>query len=101
MIAANPQPLFELGRLRVTPAALQVIRESGQQLDEFINRHIRGDWGLVFAEERERNDRAVETGGPIRSIYRADNGAKLWVVTHAADASGRRAQTTVFLPVEA
>jgi hypothetical protein len=100
MIAMNPQPMFDLGRLYATPAALRVIRESGQRLEEFLNRHIHGDWGQVFDEDWHRNDEAVETGGQILSVYRADNGAKIWVITEAVGPSGRRMQTTVVLPSE-
>jgi len=92
--------LFELGRLRVTPAALRIIRESGQELDEFLNRHIHGDWGHVFEENKQQNDQAVRSGGRLVSVYRTHNGTKIWVVTEAVDDSGNRAATTILLPSE-
>jgi hypothetical protein len=96
----TPRQLFDLGRLRVTPAALQIVRESGQCLDDFLNRHIQGDWGHVFEEDKLQNDQAVRTGGRIVSVYRTDNGTKIWIVTEAVDDSGNRAATTVLLPSE-
>ena len=96
----TPRQLFDLGRLRVTPAALQIIRESGQWLDEFLNRHIHGDWGHVFEEDKRQNDQAVLNGGRIVSVYRTDNGTKIRIVTEATDETGRRAATTVLLPCE-
>jgi len=95
MIAAIKPRLIGLGKLLVTPAALRIIRESGQCLDEFLNRHIHGDWGHVFEEDKRQNDQAVLTGGRIVSVYRTDNGTKIWIVTEAADNSGNRAATTV------
>jgi len=96
----RPRRLFELGRLLVTPAALQMIRESGQRLEDFLNRHIQGDWGHVFEEDKRRNNQAVQTGERLVSVYRTDNGTKIWVVTDAADKTGKRAVTAVLLPSE-
>jgi hypothetical protein len=96
----TPRRLFELGRLLVTPAALQIIRESGQALDEFLNRHIQGDWGHLFEEDKRQNDQAVWTGGRIVSVYRTDNGAKIRIVTDATDKTGKRVATIVLLPSE-
>ena len=90
--------MFDPGRLYATPAALQMIQESGQQLDEFLNRHFHGDWGQVLDEDWQRNDEAVATGERILSAYRADNGAKIWVITEADD--GGRTRTMVLLPSE-
>ena len=96
----TPRRLFDLGRLRITQAALQIVRESGQRLEEFLNRHIRGDWGHVFEEDKRHNDQAVRTGGRVVSVYRTDNGTKITIITEAADDSGNRAATTILLPSE-
>jgi len=83
-----------------TPAALKAIDESGEEPADFLTRHAFGEWGSVFDEEREGNDLAVTTGARIMSEYRTGNGVKIWVVTAAADASGRRPTTTILLPAE-
>lgn len=101
MIAPVREPLFELGVVVVTPAALKVIKESGDELDDYLGRHVRGDWGSVFAQEQRRNDEAIDSGERISSEFRAGNGIKIWVVTDAADSSGRRSRTTILLPSEA
>ena len=101
MIAPIDKPLFELGHVVATPAAMQAIGDSGQDVADFLNRHIRGDWGSVFQEDGEQNQTAVLTGQRIRSIYRTDNGIKLWIITEAADNSGCRQSTTILLPGEA
>ena len=100
MIAPIRKPLFELGQVVATPAALKAIEDSGEETGDFLTRHAFGDWGSVFNEERERNDSAVKTGGRIMSEYRTGNGIKIWIITAAADASGRRQTTTILLPVE-
>jgi hypothetical protein len=100
MIAPIRKPLFELGQVAATSAALKAIEESGDETGDFLARHAFGDWGSVFEEESERNDAAVKTGGQIVSEYRTGNGIKIRVVTSPADAAGRRATTTILLPSE-
>ena len=99
MIAVNHQPLFPLGDVSVTPRALAIIQESGQKVDEFLVRHARGDWGTIFDAQRADNERAIEFGGEIRSVFRTDNGAKIEVVSRAADSAGQWT-TQVQLQVE-
>lgn len=101
MIASlTPRRVFDLGRLRVTPAALQIVRESGQRLYDFLNRHVQGDWGHVFEQDKRQNHQAVRTGSRILSVYRTDNGTKIWIITEAVDDAGNRAGTIILLPSE-
>lgn len=100
MIAPIRKPLFELGRVVATPAALKVIEESGEETADYLTRHAFGDWGSVFDEERERNEFGVRTGAQLMSEYRTGNGIKIWVITAAVDAAGRRPTTTILLPAE-
>jgi len=100
MIAPIRKPLFELGQVVATPAALTAIEDSGDETGDFLTRHAFGDWGSVFDEERERNNAAVKTGGQLVSEYRTGNGVKIRLITAAADASGHRPTTTILLPAE-
>jgi len=100
MIAPIRKPLFELGQVVATPAAAKAIEDSGEEAGDFLNRHAFGDWGSLFDDERERNNRAVQTGGQIISEFRTGNGVKIRVVTAAVDPSGRRPTTTILLPSE-
>jgi hypothetical protein len=100
MIAPIRKPLFELGQVVGTPAALKAIEDSGDEMGDFLTRHAFGDWGSVFDEERERNNLAVRTGGQLVSEYRTSNGVKIRVITAAADAVGHRPMTTILLPGE-
>lgn len=94
------RPKFSLGRTLATPAALKVLAQAGQSPAEFLDRHIRGDWGTVSAEDGALNDAALKDGSRILSAYRTRNGAKIWIITEAADDDGRRAATTILLPDE-
>jgi hypothetical protein len=91
---------FRLGRALATPAALEAIRRAGQDPLFFLERHARGDWGEVDAEDWKLNDQSVRDGSRILSAYRTLKGEKLWVITEAADDNGNRASTTVLLPDE-
>ncbi len=100
MIAPIPQPLFDLGRVSITPAALQSIEDSGQDPAEFLNRHVHGDWGVLSEGAQQRNADAVVSGDRIFSTYRTENGTKIWVITEPADDDGPRPRTTILLPAE-
>jgi hypothetical protein len=99
-LSSNTQRLFELGRLSATPAALQAIEDSGQQTEEFLNRHVQGDWGTLSEIDQHNNQEALVTGDRIFSCYRTDNGTKIWIVTEPADEQGDRNRTTIILPSE-
>ena len=92
---AQSKPLFDLGRTVATPAALDAVLASGQSPDEFLDRHVRGNWGEVCEEDRESNDQAVTEGERILSSYQTNDGVKIWVITEAD-----RSATTLLLPEE-
>ena len=94
------RPLFKLGRTLATPAALQAIEQAGQSPAEFLDRHVRGDWGTVCDEDGKLNDEAVKDGSRILSAYVTSDGTKIWVITEAKDDNGNRAATTILLPEE-
>lgn len=86
---------FRLGRLLVTPGALRALGEAGQGVEEFLNRHVSGDWGDLDVEDRNLNDFAVRHGGRILSAYRTRRNVRLWIITEAD-----RSATTILLPDE-
>lgn len=92
-------PLFDLGRIVATSSAWEAICQSDQDVGDFLDRHVHGDWGAIFKQEELKNERAISTGDAIKSVYRTDNGIKIWVVTEKDEESGRR--TTIRLPAEA
>jgi hypothetical protein len=97
---AKSQPKFSLGKIVATPGALETLQEAGQSASEFLERHVKGDWGDVCEEDRRANDRALIEGSRLLSAYRLNDGTKIWLITEAADDSGNRAATTILLPSE-
>jgi hypothetical protein len=91
---------FRPGRLVATPAAMEAIQRAGQDPLFFLERHARGDWGEVDAEDAQANERAIQDGSRILSAYRTLKGEKLWIITEAEGDNGRRASTCVLLPEE-
>ena len=88
-------PLFELGAVTATPAALEAIRRSGQSYWAFLSRHLAGDWGEVDAGDKTANDQAVAAGERLLSSYTTTLGESVWVISEAD-----RSTTTLLLPCE-
>ena len=89
---------FSLGQIVATPAVLGALEDSGQRSDEFLNRHVIGDWGIVSPDDRRANEEALQSGARLLSAYETTLGSKIWVITEAAGDDGRRASTCVLLP---
>ena len=89
------RPLFDLGQLVATPGALATLQKTGQNVMEFLSRHIVGDWGELPKEDKDENTLSVEKGLRLLSSYRTTAGDKIWVITEAD-----RSHTTLLLPDE-
>jgi hypothetical protein len=89
------RPLFPLGQTVATPGALKALQTAGQSPAEFLDRHVRGDWGDVCDEDSEANDLALKDGSRIFSVYHLKDGTKIWVITEAD-----RSSTCILLPEE-
>ena len=87
------QPLFSLGKIVATPGALTALEKAGQTPQEFIARHVCGDWGELSNEDRKENQFSLQRGFRLLSSYRTDANQKIWVITEAD-----RSVTTVLLP---
>jgi hypothetical protein len=63
--------LFELGRVVATPGALEAC--SREYMLDCLNRHVRGDWGIMrSAEDQQSNVEALSEGSRIHSAYPID-----------------------------
>lgn len=87
--------LFALGQIVATPAALEALRESGQEPDEFLIRHGSGDWGDVPQEDRDCNNQAVKNGSWLLSAYVTKKDQRIYLITECD-----RSVTTLLLPSE-
>ena len=86
--------LFPLGAVRATPGALDLLDRTSTNAALFLDRHQRGDFGTVGAEDAQANKDAIKNGNRILSSYTI-GGERLWIITEA-DLSG----TTLLLPEE-
>ena len=93
MIAFDRSPRFSSGEINVTAGVEEKIPAA--DIQAALQRHLRGDWGDLDAEDRQRNDEILERGGTLASIYTASNGVKFYILTEAD-----RSATTVLLPEE-
>lgn len=87
------EPLFDIGRLLATPGAIDAITRD--EMFDALNRHIRGDWGIICEEDREANTEALKVGFRILSAYETVDRVKFWIITEAD-----RSSTTILLPEE-
>jgi hypothetical protein len=87
--------LFPLGQISATPGALQALQQAGQSPQEFLERHVNGDWGEVSEDDKKENEFSLTHGFRILSAYTTRTGERLWVITEAD-----RSYTTFLLPRE-
>ena len=88
---------FPLGRVVSTPGALQAC--TPKYLSECLLRHVRGDWGVVCADDAAENELSLKRGFRLRSAYPTDpadsSKGNIWIITE-----GDRSATTFLLPSE-
>jgi hypothetical protein len=93
MRSLDRKPLFRLRGVEITlKAGLQI---PSSEIKSALRRHARGDWGEADAVSKASNERALEAGGVLESMYQAKNGLLFYVVTEAD-----RKMTTVLLGEE-
>jgi hypothetical protein len=86
----SSKPLFDLGRILITPAALSALIHT--DVLAALRRHQVGEWGEVCPEDARANRRAIMEGSRLVSVYHS-NGVKFWIITEAD-----RSVSTVLLP---
>ena len=75
------EPLFPLGRIVATPGAFDALARANQSPQEFLNRHVTGDWGELGDEDKAENNYSLKHGFRILSSYKTTAGEKLWLIT--------------------
>lgn len=79
---------FDLGQIVATPDALEAFQGTGQTPNEFLSRHVSGDWGDLCDEDKQTNEDALNDGGRIFSAYHLSHCEKVWGITEADRSSG-------------
>lgn len=93
--ASERSTVVELGFVVATPGALRALEAAGQSADEFLARHMSGDWGELGQADCDENELSLREGFRIFSAYVLRTGVKILIITEAD-----RSVTTVFLPEE-
>lgn len=89
------KPRFALGQIVATPGAIKSLERAQQLPQEFLSRHVTGDWGEVDEQDWQENEFSVTHGFRLLSSYHTTAGEKLWVITE-----GDRSATTLLKPDE-
>lgn len=90
----HDRPLeLSVGRLFVTPGVIAQIKPA--EVFAALERHRRGDWGLVCEEDQLANEAALIHELRILSSYEDKKGQTFWIITEAD-----RSATTILLPEE-
>lgn len=84
---------FQLGRIYMTPGAIEALEDAGQSPQEFINRHARLEQGELCDDDHKENLFSVDKPLRIFSAFKTTKDVKIWVVTEAT-----REVTTILLP---
>ena len=89
-------PLFRLGQVCATPAALKSLEAGGVDPITLLARHVRLDGGDLCDEDQEQNRVAVQQGLRVFSSYRVGTGLaeeRVWCITE-----WNRSLTTILTP---
>lgn len=95
------QPRFELGRIVITPGALEAC--PAVFLQKCLARHVAGDWGCIGEQDVLQNEVGISEPWSVMSAYVIDPTKpyagycenRLWITT-----SADRSVTTLHLPRE-
>ena len=92
--ATFSSPRFALGQIVATPAVLEHFERHGVNASEYLNRHVRGDWGEVPQDDAAENEFAVTRRLRLLSSYTIA-GERVWIITEAD-----RSSTCLLYPSE-
>ena len=89
--------LHNLGRVAATAALAAAVPH--QQITALLDRHARGDWGDMSADDKTANDDAARTGdGRLFSSYDTAEHGTIWIITNDIRGEGEGQITTDALP---
>lgn len=84
VVTLTNAPLFALGEVVSTPAALEAMHAANIFPLSLLRRHVTGDWGDLDKHDKQLNDLAVKDGDSrIFSSYNIGHGQRLWIITEA------------------
>ncbi|ASU41349.1 hypothetical protein hmeg3_09710 [Herbaspirillum sp. meg3] len=90
----SKEPLFPLGLVCATPAALDLLDHNGVNATPYFSRHQHGDYGTLCAEDIEQNRLSIQHEMRILSAYEIGKD-RIYIITEAD-----RSVTTMLLTGE-
>lgn len=90
----SKEPLFPLGLVCATPAALDLLDYNGVNATPYFSRHQNGDFGTLCAEDIKQNQLSIQHGMRILSAYEIGKD-RIYIITEAD-----RSVTTMLLTSE-
>ena len=88
------EPLFRMGQIVATPAAIEFCKVNAVHPLTLVRRHCLGDFGDMDREDIAANTQAIKSGARVFSSYRV-GASKVWVITESD-----RSSTCILLPEE-
>ena len=92
MNALRPGSVIDENLLVAATNAVMALGIPDIVLQNFVQRHLDGDWGLVDEQDRATNNAAVEFKCRVMSVWEYE-GTRLWIITDTG-----WEVTTVLLP---
>jgi hypothetical protein len=89
------KPLFDCGQVVTSPLIAALIESKEVDLQPYLARHVRGDWGQISPESCKQNYDALQKRGYIISPFPLTPSLKLGLCTELD-----RNETTVILVAE-
>ncbi len=89
---------FRVGETILSDAVRAIVEAdpiAATSLNAYVRCHQNGQWGRVSQEHAADNERALEAGDPVTSVY-ALQGRTIWIITDAEP----RDVTRIMLPEE-
>ena len=92
---------FRLGKIAITPGAIESLSKSNQLPDSFLQKHQSGEWGELCEDDADLNNEAIAHEGEedkqmrVMSVYKTSRDETIWVITE-----WDRSVTTLLLPSE-
>ena len=75
---------FLLGKVYVTPAAVEALIRNEEELTHLLKRHREGDYGAEMCyDDRVVNEESIKRGGRVLSTYKLADGSVIWIITSA------------------
>ena len=87
-------PLFGLGHIVATPAALELLEKHGVDPTTLLSRHASGDWLDLCKSDRQANEMALQDGSRILSAYLVGSD-RFFVITEQVGEDQTRASTCI------